>query len=666
MVNSARKIAFYYLVVGVTWIYFSDRALNYFFKNKDLHETYWDGTIKGILFIVVTSILLYQLIKRYFLALTKSERDYRSMFDANPNPMWIYDLQTLKFIEVNQAAINHYGYTRQEFLSKTVLEIRSDEEKERFLKDTNANIKKTSYEEPWLHILKNGQQIKVNIHAHEISYKGKMARLVLAVDVSEQLIIKEQLRQQQERLKAQNIKLLQSLEAIELHQNKLSNTQKIAKIAGWEFNLKTETLEPNPGFLELLNLNKEEGSCLKVLKTYIIEEDKQKFEYFISSFNLGITVNECVVRFKKEQQLRYILFAATLKDPKKQKNSVEGYIRDVTEITLKDQLINKTLERFEQLALSTNDALYEWDVNNSIIRLNGNIDSIMGYGVKEAIHPEKWWVDRMHPTDFIENDKLFREAVEQKQQTLKRKYRFKTLNGIYKLIYDQSIIKYNAQNELEKVIGSIQDVEEITKINQENKRLLDIISKVNNFIIITDVNGLIEWVNPAFTELTEYTLEEVKGKKPGPLLQGPESDKEVIMRISLALKEKKYFSEEIINYSKSGKKYWLKIDCNPIYDDHNHHVGFIAIESEITERKLKEAKIEKQNEILRKTAWFNAHQVRKPLASILGIIELMNHNESKADNEPLLPLLEKCSEELDSAIKNAIHLTEFKEDEPLN
>ncbi len=666
MINSAKKIAFCYLIVGITWIYFSDTALNYFFKYQNLNETYWQGTIKGILFIVVTSILLYHLIKRYFLAITNSEKDYRSMFDANPNPMWIYDLQTLKFIEVNKAAIVQYGYTRQEFLSKTVLDIRSNEEKERFLKNVNTVIKKTSYEEPWIHTLKSGQQIKVNIHAHEISYKGKMARLVLAVDISEQLQIKEQLKQQQEKLRAQNIKLLQSLETIELHKNKLFNTQKIAKIAGWEFNLETETLEPNAGFLELLKLDKDEGPRLKILKTYIAEEDKKKFDHFLSSFSLGITLNECVVRIKKEHELRYILFAATLKDPKKQKHYVEGYIKDVTEITLKDQLINKTYERFEQLALSTNDALYEWDVNHSIIRLNGNIDSIMGYGVKEATHPEKWWLDRMHPTDFIENDKLLKEAVEQKQHTLKRKYRFKTLNGVYKLIYDQSIIKYDAQNKLEKVIGSIQDVEEITIISKKNKRLEEIVSKVKSLIVIADTEGKIEWVNAAFTALTGFQESEIIGKKPWEFINYPKESQEAVNKMGLALAKKEFFNVEIANYSKTGEKYWLQIDGGPIYDENNNHIGFIAIESEITERKLKEAKIKKQNEILRKTAWFNAHQVRKPLASILGIIELMNHNESQADNEPLLPLLQKCSEELDHAIKNSIHLTEFKEDDPLN
>ncbi len=662
MVNSAKKIAFYYLLIGIIWIYFSDSALNYIFKDKPINETYLNGTIKGIIFIIVTSTLLYQLIKRYFLALIKSEKDYRSMFDANPNPMWIYDLNTLKFIEVNQAAINHYGYTRQEFLSKTILEIRSDSEKERFLKDPTPQIKKTSYETPWLHILKNGKQIKVNIHAHDISYKGKMARLVLAVDISEQLLIKEQLKQQQEKLRYQNIKLLQSLETIELHKNKLASTQKIAKIAGWEFNLETETLEPNSGFLELLKLDKEEGACLKILNTNLVEEDKQKFEHFISSFNIGITLNECVVRFKKDKELRYILFAATLKDPKKQKHFVEGYIKDVTEITLKDQIINKTSERFEQLALSTNDALYEWDINSSIIRLTGNIDSIMGYGVKEAIHPEKWWVDRIHPIDFVDNDTLFKEAVEQKQQTLKRKYRFKTLNGVYKLIYDQSIIKYNAQNEIEKVIGSIQDIEEITIINQKNQRLEEIVSKVKSLIVIADTEGRIEWVNPAFIKLTGFQLDEIIGKRPWDFIKYPEESQEAVDKMGSALVNKEFFNIEVANYAKSGEQYWLQIDGGPIYNEHHKHVGFIAIESEITERKLREAKIEKQNQILKKTALFNSHEVRRPLASILGLIELLKYESSESAKNQLIKLLEKCSEELDTAIKNSISLTEFKGD----
>lgn len=132
--------------------------------------------------------------------------------------------------------------------------------------------------------------------------------------------------------------------------------------------------------------------------------------------------------------------------------------------------------------------------------------------------------------------------------------------------------------------------------------------------------------------------------------------------MGLALANKEFFNIEVANYAKTGEEYWLQIDGGPIYNEHNKHVGFIAIESEITERKLREAKIEKQNEILKKTALFNSHEVRKPLASILGIIELLKYESSESTKNQLIKLLEKCSEELDTAIKNSISLTEFKED----
>ncbi|WP_026902868.1 PAS domain S-box protein [Pedobacter glucosidilyticus] len=661
--NSQKKITLYYFILGISWIYFSDRALDYFFKDHVLCDNNWANTIKGLLFVTITSLLLYKLINKYFDKLSKSEKDYRNMFDANPNPMYIYDLKSLRFIEVNKAAIKNYGYSKQEFLSKTVLDIRPDTEKERLLSDILSSPKRISYDEPWIHILKNGEQIKVNVHAYEINYKGKSARLVLAVDITEQLKIKEELKHHQQQLEIQNNKLLQSLEVIEYNKNKLFNTQKIAQIAGWEFNLETERLEPSTGFFELLNIqNLENVSPLNILKNSVIKEDLNKLEHFLRSFKMGFTINECTLRFKKENELRYILFAGTLKDPKKQKFTVEGYIKDVSEITLKDQLIHKTLERFEQLALLTNDALYEWDIKNARIRLTGNINSIMGYGVKEANHPESWWVERMHPSDFIENDTIFREAVEQKYQTIKRKYRFKTINGDFKLIYDQSILKYNSAGILEKVIGSIQDIEEITFVNRKNKRLEEIVRKVKSLIVITDVEGKIEWVNAAFIELTGYQESEILGKRPWDFILYPEESQEAVDKLNKALKNKEFFNVEVANFSKTGRKYWLQIDGGPIFDDQNNHIGYIAIESEITERKIREAKIKEQNEILKKTAWFNAHQVRKPLASVLGIIELLQYENSESVNKHLLKLLEKCSQELDLAIKNAIHITEFKED----
>jgi PAS domain S-box-containing protein len=124
-------------------------------------------------------------------------------------------------------------------------------------------------------------------------------------------------------------------------------------------------------------------------------------------------------------------------------------------------------------------------------------------------------------------------------------------------------------------------------------------SKTDNAVVITDGNGLIEWVNDAFVRLTEYTLEEVKGRKPGSFLQGPETNVEDVEIIRNNLRSRVAFSHEIYNYSKSGKGYWLALSITPILNESGDVVQFIAIESDITERKKSLERIKKSEEEIR-------------------------------------------------------------------
>lgn len=132
--------------------------------------------------------------------------------------------------------------------------------------------------------------------------------------------------------------------------------------------------------------------------------------------------------------------------------------------------------------------------------------------------------------------------------------------------------------------GTISDVDEQVRASEENKRLALIAQKTKNIIVTADAEGKITWVNNAFTRLTEYTLDEVIGKRPGDLLQGEKTEKTTSQKIGAYLKEKKTFYGEIYNYSKSGNGYWLEIYLDPIFDDNNEHIGFIAVENEITDR----------------------------------------------------------------------------------
>lgn len=124
------------------------------------------------------------------------------------------------------------------------------------------------------------------------------------------------------------------------------------------------------------------------------------------------------------------------------------------------------------------------------------------------------------------------------------------------------------------------------------KTLAEVASKTFEAVIITDKYGAIEWVNAGFTTITGYTLAEVKGKKPGSVLQGPATDLQTVSRIREHLKEKKIFKEEILNYHKDGRSYWLSLSVTPVLDANNEVEKFIAIESDITEQKKQRMQLE--------------------------------------------------------------------------
>lgn len=117
----------------------------------------------------------------------ESQERYRMLFENNPLPMWVYDLETLAFLAVNNAAIEHYGYRRNEFLAMTIKEIRPQAELANL--DINLSQPRQAKERsgPWVHSKKDGTLISVEIISHEIIFGERQACLVLANDISDRL-----------------------------------------------------------------------------------------------------------------------------------------------------------------------------------------------------------------------------------------------------------------------------------------------------------------------------------------------------------------------------------------------------------------------------------------------------------------------------------------------
>lgn len=117
--------------------------------------------------------------------------------------------------------------------------------------------------------------------------------------------------------------------------------------------------------------------------------------------------------------------------------------------------------------------------------------------------------------------------------------------------------------------------------------------------IFTDEKGFLVWCNPSFERLSEYKLQEIKGKRPGEFLQGEDSDPEVIKIMSQAIRDQRGFEIEIENYSKSGKKYITQISCEPVFDDTNKLIGFFSIQPRVSRKKIiQEKKIAESKHLL--------------------------------------------------------------------
>lgn len=135
--------------------------------------------------------------KQAELTLLDSERRYRTLFETNPMPMYIYDQETLRFLAVNRAAQQAYGYSADEFLRMTLLDIRLPEDAERLQESVKlARQSPTVFlrSGEWRHLRKNGSQFWVDISGHAIEYQGRPARIVLAQDITDRRHAEDRLR----------------------------------------------------------------------------------------------------------------------------------------------------------------------------------------------------------------------------------------------------------------------------------------------------------------------------------------------------------------------------------------------------------------------------------------------------------------------------------------
>jgi PAS domain S-box-containing protein len=130
-----------------------------------------------------------------------NEKSYELLFENNPQPMWFYDLESLAFLKVNNAAIQQYGYSNEEFLTMTIKDIRPAEDIKLLEEDVEKTRKVYNQAGEWRHLKKNGEPVYVEIISHSVIFNGRPARHVLVRDITGRKLVENELRQNEERFR---------------------------------------------------------------------------------------------------------------------------------------------------------------------------------------------------------------------------------------------------------------------------------------------------------------------------------------------------------------------------------------------------------------------------------------------------------------------------------
>jgi PAS domain S-box-containing protein len=143
-----------------------------------------------------------------------------------------------------------------------------------------------------------------------------------------------------------------------------------------------------------------------------------------------------------------------------------------------------------------------------------------------------------------------------------------------------------AANDLQKLNKRLTEQRaQLREQEAQSRKLALVAARTDNAVVVTDALGRIEWVNEGFTRMTGWQMDEVIGRSPGSFLQGGDTDPSTIAHMRQCVREQKSFRTEVLNYHRSGAKYWTALEVQPIRNEAGDVTNFMAIESDITKRR---------------------------------------------------------------------------------
>ena len=551
--------------------------------------------------------------------LNKSEEKYRNIFNLTPVPKWIYAIDSLRFLSVNEAALTHYGYSRNEFLNMTLLDLRpNDQQHELTTLIDNGKLTSPFLKGNYIHQKKNGDLLKVELQSNSIEFNGQQARLVVALDIST--------RDFQEKLQAFEKEIYQlNTTPGTTFDDVLQNVATTVELMLPNGHCSTLALNVDQTISHLMSISLPEeylallnglpigpsnGSCGTAMFTgdTIITTDIENdplWENYIDiarRFRLKACWSIPVKKSDGSVIGCFAIYHTTIKGPTSDElnllERVSSLIGIIKENRDSLEEMNISNERFNIVAKATSDIVWDYNLLNNTITWNRGLQQVFGYRQLDAVTAADWANTNIHPDDRKHVARTIERQVTAKKLRHQQEYRFRCADGTYKYVFDRSFLVIDSNGKPVKLIGAMQDITKQKEEEQKLRLLQSVVTNATDAILITDAEPLDEpgqriiYVNEAFTKMVGYTQEEVLGHSPR-FLQGPKTDRVQLDKLRQAMEKKEPCEIEVINYRKNGEEFCVNMTVAPVMDRQGKCTHFISIERDITEKKKFDQEITK-------------------------------------------------------------------------
>ncbi len=337
-------------------------------------------------------------------------------------------------------------------------------------------------------------------------------------------------------------------------------------------------------------------------------------------------------------------------------------------LRLADERLNLAIE-------AAHTGIGEWSPVTDELYLSPGFWQILGYSADTVPPSAAAWINLLHPRHLPAYHATVAQLRSRDTTEIDHEFRVAAADGSWRWLHLRAKVVARLPNgDPSRIVGTFQDVsarktaEEALRISQADTRKLSLVAAhTDNLIVIARPDGTIDWVNQSFERTLEYRLADVAGRAPAEFLSGPETNPRTLRRIDAARLRGEPLSTDVTCYSKSGRKFHLHLEIQPVRNDAGELENIIAVLANITSRvetehNLRRAKLEADAASRAKSEFLASmsHEIRTPMNGVIGMTNLLLDTKLDSEQRDFVNIIRGSGEALLSIINDILDFSKIE------